>query len=212
MLGPQVRDEARKTYKQNLKTAQGCRVLIPVPNFYQAEPLRVIQYGNMTAAEIPLDHRTRAKLADIDAYIQVAVDSPRYKPILNGERLLVNFSKWCKYVLLQPDGKHQPMHPDMVLDKGMYAVVIQASHVYVGPHKGGQTYSVALHIVELIYEPEQNLMDCIEDVMKTPPSSPPPTVSPPTPPRKVSPLKMAKRRNTKKKKGLDELVVHMSTM
>ena len=151
----------------------------------------MVQYNAVTAAEIPLDPITRSKFECIDKFVQGAVDSPRYKPIWNGESLLINFSGWCKYELLSPNGQRQPMPPNTTLGSGMYSVCLQASHVYVGPHKSGQTFSVSLHIVELLYEPEQNLTDFIEDIMKTPPCSPPPTV--PSAP---------KRRTYRRKPGL----------
>ena len=95
-----------------------------------------------------------------------------------------------------PDGSRQPMSSDTALLRGMYSVVIQASHVYVGPHKSGETYSVSLHIRELLYEPEQNLSDWFDTLMSTPPPSAARNDKPPNAP---------KRRTQKKRRGKDEV-------
>ena len=193
-LGQQVRDEVRNVYKQRLWTKDGERVLITVPAFYSAEPLKVVQYKNVTAGRIPLDSNTREKFAGIDNFVKAAVNSPLYKAIWKGDHLLVNFSKWCKYELVQPDGSRQIMPPNTLLGKGMYSVVLQASHVYVGPHKSGDTFSVSLHIAELLYEPEQTLSDMMDDILNSKPPTPPSAVSPPKP-------KITRRRAIRKNKN-----------
>ena len=184
------------TFKQRLRIKHRQPVLIKVPTFYSAEPLKIIHYENLKAAHIPLDPVTRAKLTEIDSFVEQAVDSPTYKPIWKGDVLFVNFSRWCKYEIIMPDGSRQPMSSDTALLRGMYSVVIQASHVYVGPHKSGETYSVSLHIRELLYEPEQNLSDWFDTLMSTPPPSAARNDKPPNAP---------KRRTQKKRRGKDEV-------
>ena len=166
--------------------------------FYSAEPLKVAYYENLKAAYIPLDPATRAKLTEIEKFVEQAVDSPTYKPIWKGDALFINFSRWCKYETVMPDGSRQPMPSDAVLGKGMYSLVIQASHVYVGPHKSGETYSLSLHIRELLYEPEQNLNDWFDTLMSTPPPSAATN-------KNDEPPKAPKRRAQRKRRGKDEV-------
>ena len=101
-----------------------------------------------------------------------------YKPMAKGERILVNFSRWCKYELMLPDGKRKIMSKDMNLGQGMYAISIAIPHLYVGPHKNGETHSVSLNICEILYEPEQNLIDIFDENVSGPSTPSPPPVIP----------------------------------
>ena len=164
-LGEAVKSEVSDTYKIKLKS-NGQRVIIKIPNFYTDNPMKILSTGNLTAALIPLDVVTRTKLSEIDRFVQENVVSTLYKPIWKGESICINFSRRCKYEKLLNNGSRQEMLNE-TLGCGRYSIAIQASHVYIGPHKGGQTYSVALHIVELLYEPEESLMDFINSVAET---------------------------------------------
>ena len=171
-------------------------VLINVPVFFSADPLRVVEYNAVRAGWIPLDPLTRSKFTEIDHFVEQAMECPQYKPICHGDNILVNFSKWCKYYKILPDGSRQPMSPDTFLGKGMYTIVLQASHVYVGPHKSGATHSVSLHIRELFYEPEQNLNDWFDVITGVSSSDNSNDIPKP---------KASKRRAPKKKRGKDEV-------
>ena len=103
-----------------------------------------------------------------------------------------------------PGGRRQPMSSETVLGKGMYSVVIQASHVYVGPHKSDATYSVSLHIRELLYEPEQDLGDWFDTIVNTPTLSPLPNVNSSNDSNNKANGKPARRRG-QKKRGKDEM-------
>ena len=163
-LGEAVKSEVSDTYKIKLKS--NGHVLIKIPNFYTDNPMKILSTGNLTAALIPLDVVTRTKTSEIDRFVQENVVSTLYKPIWKGENICINFSRWCKYEKLLNNGSHQEMLNE-TLGSGRYSIAIQASHVYIGPHKGGQTYSVALHIVEVLYEPEDSLTEFINSVVET---------------------------------------------
>ena len=90
----------------------------------------------------------------------------------------MNMSKWCKHVLRHPDGSRQPLPHDVFFEKGMYTAELYVSHVYIGPHRNGETFSLSIHVTELVYQPEQNLLDVVDELMQTmqpPPSTPPVT-------------------------------------
>ena len=199
-LGDVVKDQVRGTFKRLLKCHGGQRVLIKVPNFYSDTPLQIHVSQNATAAVIPMDPVTLSRLQEIDNFVQKVVTTGTYKPLWKGDRMIVNFSRWCKYEKMLPDGTREPMPEATVLGKGMYSITINVSHVYFGDHKGGETHSVGLHISELLYEPEQNLNDIFDDVIKTPPSSPPPSV-----PRPKLKLKLKRQPRLHKRHGLDEV-------
>ena len=185
------------TYKRIIRTTSGERATFKVPTFYSDTPLHVHVAANSTATVIPMDPTTLARLNEIDNFVLEQVNTGNYKPLYKGNRIMLNFSRWCKYEKLLPDGTRQPMPEGTALGPGMYSISINASHVYFGPHKNGESHSVSLHICELLYEPEQNLSDVLKDIMATPPPTLPPTVPP-----QVKP-KLKKRRNMRR--GLDEV-------
>ena len=148
--------EVSGTYKLR---SNGRPLKINVPNFYSDGPLYLHQHTNTTAAAIPLDPLTKSTFEEIDRFILSNNIAGTYKPIAKGDRILVNFSHWCKYELMLPDGNRKIMNKGMSLGQGMYAISIAIPHLYVGPHKNGETHSVSLHICEILYEPEQNLND-----------------------------------------------------
>ena len=190
-----------ETYKRVLRTTGGRQAAFKVPNFYSDTPLHIHVGVNSTATVIPMDPVTFARLQEIDNFVLKTVTTGKYKPLYKGDRIMINFSRWCKYEKMLPDGTRQPMPEDTVLGKGTYSISINASHVYFGPHKSGETHSVSLHICELLYEPEQNLGDLFNDIMKTPPPTPPPTVPPQVKPK----LKKQPRFGRKTRRGLDEV-------
>ena len=196
-LGDPVKDQVSGTYKRVIRTAGGGRATFKVPTFYSDTPLHIHVAANNTATVIPMDPTTLARLHEIDNFVLEQVNSGNYKPLYKGDRIMLNFSRWCKYEKLLPDGTRQPMPEGTTLGSGMYSISINVSHVYFGPHKNGESHSVSLHICELLYEPEQNLSDILKDIMATPPPTPPPTVPP-----QVKP-KLKKRRNIRR--GLDEV-------
>ena len=76
--------------------------------------------------------------------------------------------------------------------------MLHVSHIYTGPHKGGQSCSLSLFITTVVFEPEQNLLDLINDIVKTPPCTPVPICVPPAP---VKP----KLKRTRRRLAFDEM-------
>ena len=151
-----------------------------------------------------LDSVTKAKLQVIENFVQANVVSEKYKPLFLHNAMYVNLSKWCKYELMKPDGSRQPLPAETYLGKGTYSLEIQASHVYIGPHRGGETFSISLHIVRLGYQPDPSLGDIIDDIvqsMQTPPTPPPPVVTARAAPSKAKP----KLKRVARRLGFDEV-------
>ena len=204
-LDDPVKDQVSGTYKRVIRTTGGGRATFKVPTFYSDTPLHIHVAANNTATVIPMDPTTLARLHEIDNFVLEQVNSGNYKPLYKGDRIMLNFSRWCKYEKLLPDGTRQPMPEGTALGPGMYSISINASHIYFGPHKNGESHSVSLHICELLYEPEQNLSDVLKHIMETPPPMPTPTVQPPPP----SKLKLKRQPRFRKMRGLDEVLSSM---
>ena len=171
-------------------------MLIKIPQFFREDGLKFLVNNNVTSVLVPLDSVTKSTLANIETFVQANVESEKYKPLWLKDSMYVNISKWCSYFLIAPDGSRQPLPVGMNLACGMYNLELHVSHVYIGPHKGGETYSLSLHITELTYEPKQSITDIMEEIVN-PTQSPPVSVS--------QPISKPKQRRSRKGVPLDEI-------
>lgn len=171
------KDISDNNYRQHLRI-DGKPVLIRVPDFYKESPLKCITRGEVTSALIPLDECTKLTLSTIETFVKANVQSPKYKPLWLKDAMYVNISKWCLFDRINCDGSRTPSY-DYLLGKGTYSVTLQVSHVYVGPHKGGETFSLSLHIKHIAYKSDEDIMDIIQSLDCNPsgPQPPPPSTS-----------------------------------
>ena len=206
-LGDQVKAEVSNSYTRPIKiNGQAARIV--VPNFYSGVPLHNRTHGKMTSLAIPLDPQTRSRFEELDTFARANANGGTYKELWKGEMTFINLSRWCKYEMMQPNGLRHAMPTDTILGKGSYSVVIEASHMYFGPHKNGETCSVSLYIVELLYQPEQDcISDFIDEILSAPPS-PPPTA----PVRNTSCRRTVRRPKRKNKDDLDEVDTPMPSV
>ena len=170
-----MKDEVRNTYKQYLKL-DGRRVLLKIPEFYREDGLKFLVNSSVTAVLIPLSDGVRSTLHDIEYFVQTNVVSEKYKPLWLRESMYVNLSKWCKYFLVDVNGMRRTLPEGTCLGKGSYSFEIQASHVYIGPHKSGETFSLSLHVTEVLYRPNdmsQEIMQLVRTLESSPSTSQP---------------------------------------
>lgn len=154
---------SNNSYKQYLKL-DGKRTVVAVPEFFRETGLRFNINGNVTSVLIPLDESTKSALSAIETFVQANVKSDKYKPLWLKDFMFCNISHWCNYVQVNHDGTHTSLKQDSILGKGTYSMLIHASHVYVGSHKNGETYSLSLHVTEIRFKPYTNIMELIESL------------------------------------------------
>lgn len=198
-LSDQVKEEVSNTRKQYLKE-DGSRVIVKTPNFYREDHLKLLVHADRTSVLVPLDPATKAKFQEIETFVKANVVSEKYKPLWLYDAMYVTLSKWCHYELIKSDGSRQPLPSDTFLGKGTYRLEIHVSHVYIGPHKGGETFSLSLHVVGLAYEPEYNSIDEIDEIVQ---SMRPPSPSPPKP--VLTPVTGHKTKGPRKQVGRNEI-------
>ena len=194
-----------KTSKQYLKL-HGKRALVVVPEFYRDTGLNFKLNGNITSVLIPLDDSTRKSLTTVETFVKNNVKSEKYKPLWLNEVMYVNVSQWCNYQQINDDGTHSTIQAGTILGKGFYSMHIHASHVYIGPHKNGETYSLSLHVVQITYKPKDDFMDLIESLSGDFDGAP--SASSSSQLAKPDPVKRKKKKTTRAKKGLDEIDGH----
>ena len=193
-LSEPVRNEDSKLYRQYLKL-HGRRVLIHVPEFFRDSGLKFLVNGKVTSVLIPLEEGTKTSLSSIESFVTTNVPSETFKSSCLHDVMYVNVSRWCEYFQINPDGSRTVIQPGTSLGKGHYSMIVQASHVYVGPHKNGETYSLSLHVVQLTYRAADNITDLVELLSDNFGASPQPD------PTKLT----ARKRSLRAHKGKDEI-------
>ena len=173
-----VKNEVSNTYKQFIKSEGKTLVLSTVP-FRRENGLRFNTNNAVTSVLVPLDKDLIDSLTHVENFIKSLVPLEKYKPLWLKNSMFVNVSKWCKYELVKPDGTTQSLPEDMSFGAGIYKIDITVSHLYIGPHRGGEHYSLSLHATKIAYEPAQSFVDIFADVTndQEPPHAAPKTLA-----------------------------------
>ena len=158
--------QVRGTYQQKI-TSNGRKLNLRTSNYHTHNGLKI--FSNEKDEKfmvIPVDDWLRKQLMTLEDFVTSSVtipsDVPRedqfiYKPLHLGESILINISTWCKYFKFEENkGAYVFLKNYTHFDKGVYNVNIEASHVYIGPHKGGQHYSLSLRINQIVYKEDQD--------------------------------------------------------
>ena len=152
-LDDPVKSEVGNTFKRHIKQ-DGKRISISTPILCCENGLKFSVNKTITAVLVPLDSLTVAELQRIENFVKSKLGScERYKSLHLNKSMYVNVSKWCEYELHNRDGSTKPLPPNVFLGAGYYKLELIVSHIYYGPHRGGETASLSLHVCKLTYEP-----------------------------------------------------------
>ena len=123
--------------------------------------------NQLKALSVPVDDWLRTQLSTIEKAVMTKVNVPLdvlkskegayvYRPLLLKDSLLVTVSKWCKYFRFDKSrGAYELLEDFVPFVKGQYSVNIEASHVYIGPHRGGQNFSLSLRVSQIMYKEDE---------------------------------------------------------
>ena len=218
-IGQAERNEVSGTETRKI-TFRGSRLLIKTPTFYREAGLKFTINPKNVSVLVPLDEGTKRSLRTVEEFVKTQVAGERYKPLFLGNAFYVNVSKFCKYEQVMPDGSIQLLSENAVMASGDYVVTLHVAHCYIGPHKGGETYSVSLQVSGILHRPrvetedEEDVMDLIESLtqeisdqgsVNSSQQLEPSLFVPPTPfSRKVAPMAQKKKKNGRRR-GFDEV-------
>ena len=77
-----------------------------------------------------------------------------YKPLWEGNEMFVSASPRCRYLKFNSStGELETVDVSSMSEKGKCTVTLEVSHIYIGPHKNGEDYSLSLDIVQMIIYP-----------------------------------------------------------
>ena len=153
---PVKKEVSDQYYRQYLKL-HGQPVLIRIPDFYRDNGLKLLCKGEFTSMLLPLDDGTKSTLSRIESFVKSNVVSQTYKPLWLKDAMYVNISKWCRFETVHFNGTRTLLPQGTVLGKGTYSVTLQVSHVYVRPHKGGETCKCPMSMSDLTKEGRRSL-------------------------------------------------------
>ena len=157
--------KVKGSYKQFIR-ANDHKLIFQTSNYDTRNGIRVFnKTGANKFVSIPVDDWLASNLTFIERFVMTNVtipdDAPKAKEGSQGfksllaqkEAINITISKWCKYFKFDDDkGIYVPVEDLSAFEKGFYNVNIEASHVYIGPHKDGQNYSLSLFVTQILYK------------------------------------------------------------
>ena len=172
-------DKVHGSFKQLLRTNNNAKVVLQTSNYETKKGLLVYSNVNhsMQFLGVPVDDWLRSQLNEIETFVVSNVKIPEniakspngqyyYKPLKRTNLLYINISKWCRYFELSyGDGGYIPVNNLGKFTEGSYNMNIEVSHVYVGPHKNGEHYSLSLRIVQIVYKQENEIDLSLESAL-----------------------------------------------
>lgn len=119
---------------------------------------------------IPIDDWLRSQLTQLQDYVVAntvfPIDVPRtsdgsylFKPLFALDTIMIPMSKWCKIFKFDKcKGLYVLQDKFAQFAKGNFTVTIEVPHVYIGPHKGGQNFSLSLRIRQVLYNEDSEVV------------------------------------------------------
>ena len=137
------------------------RLQLLTPSF-QCEGLKLKGEESDYAVLLPVTPWLREQLDIIEKFVQENANVPDmpldskcvYKPLWRGNMMYVRVSNWCNVLLQNPTtNSYESVDIKTPFKSGSYTVTIDVSHVYIGPHKNGEHYSLNIRASQIVYLP-----------------------------------------------------------
>lgn len=160
-LSEPVKKEVSDNHYRQYVRIHGQPITINIPEFHRNSTLKITLRGCTASVCVPLDSVTRQTLSFIESFVKSNVQSEKYKPLYLNDFMCVSLSAWCRFEKINQDGSRTQLEDGTVLGRGTYGLTLSVSHVYVGPHKGGETFSLSLHVTKVSYKPDSDISELI---------------------------------------------------
>lgn len=159
-----VSEKVAGSFKQIIRV-NGNRLRLQTLTYRTESGIRLFHHdGERMSISIPLDDWLRQNLSVLQhfvvAHTQVPSSVPRtnegtylFKSVLDRLDLIITLSKWCKFFKYnEGEAVYKEVEQFQPFNKGEYSLLIDISHVYIGPHKGGQHFSLSMHVRQITYK------------------------------------------------------------
>ena len=150
-------------YRQSI-SYQGVNLQLMVSNVIMDELPRK-DFGKCVSFRLPITEWLRKQLDIIEEFVGENVDLASlpesvanktyvYKPLWRGPQMYVTVSPHCTFHCVDnATGELQSSSLSNMCGKGTYTFTLSVPHIYIGPHKKGEDYSLSLEIVQMIFYP-----------------------------------------------------------
>lgn len=150
-------------HRQYLSYQNG-KLQLLTPNF-QSQGLKLKENGSDFSVLVPVLPWLRNQLNMVETFAERNVsftshtlstnDTLIYKPLWGGDMVYVQVSRWCQIFRKNLEtGTYDIVDLKTSLGRGTYSITIEVPHVYIGPHKNGENYSLSTRVVQITFEPE----------------------------------------------------------
>ena len=114
---------------------------------------------------VPIDSWTRSQLNMLEGFIQHNVIIPDdvlapagssrdYRPMWPYPVTFIICSQWCNFYWRNAEtGTCHSVSPEQLTQPGLFSFSIKVPYVYIGPHKGGERFSLSLRLLQVTYTP-----------------------------------------------------------
>ena len=147
----------------------GLKLVIKTPDV-EYHGLQTRMSKGTCALTVPIDAWTRSQLNALEKFVQQNIVIPDdvlaptgskrdYRPVWPYPMTFIICSQWCNFYWRNTEtGVTLSVQPEQLTQPGFFSFSIEAPYAYIGPHKGGERYSLSLRLLQVTYTPK-TLMD-----------------------------------------------------
>jgi len=154
----------KKFYRQYIRLSGG-KVIIATPAFTVDTLTFRDNSPKNRSLLVPFNSWTREQIHILEDFVKANVSLPTdfkpqpgvdaFKPVWEGENVFISVSPWCSFFRYDSQsGNYKTMDSHGPFFRGSYHISVEVPYCYIGPHKEGQTYSLTLRVVQVLYHPE----------------------------------------------------------
>lgn len=172
-LAMPIPDKVPASYRQNIHI-NGHKVLIQTSTYHTNSGISMFHFKvDQPCMLVPVDDWLRSQLSVIQnfvvSHVSIPADVPQtkegtysFKSLVEQTSLLISLSKWCRIFKFDASkGTYERVENFTQFGKGTFSATLEISHVYIGPHKNGNNFSLSLRVKELVYNEEKQEDDNI---------------------------------------------------
>ena len=143
----------------------GAKLMLMTPTF-EAEQLTLRKSGDDVSVLLPIGAWMRRQFDIVEKYVQQNVTLPAteseqtallfYKPLWQQDKMCFSIARGCN--VFRRNAKINTYEgvkfEDVQFGPGKYTVTVELPHIYIGPHRGGETFSLSTRFAQIVYDPK----------------------------------------------------------
>ena len=128
-----------------------------------SESIKFVRNKHGHSCQVPIDSWLRTQLDTVEQFVQHNVDlscvnpPPKvvsYKPLWRGNQMMIHLAPWCNILKQVNCNMFETADPRTEFGSGHFQISLELSHIYIGPHKNGENFSLSMSVVQMVFHPE----------------------------------------------------------